>query len=54
MKQYNDILMRDLGLNPCRLGGGRVRELIGVYEPSAYAGIVDEWRKRRDRVLRPN
>ncbi|KAJ5202120.1 uncharacterized protein N7498_006783 [Penicillium cinerascens] len=51
---YNDILMRDLGLNPCRLGGGCVRELIGVYEPSAYAGIVDEWRKRRGRVLNSN
>ncbi|KAJ5090960.1 hypothetical protein N7532_009644 [Penicillium argentinense] len=43
--QYNDILMRDLGLNPHRLGGGFWRELTGVYEPSAYAGIVEEWRK---------
>lgn len=43
---YNDILMQDLGLNPHRLGGGRWRELTGVYQPSAYAGIVDEWRGR--------
>lgn len=43
--QYNDILMHDLGLNPYRLGGGFMKELTGVYEPSAYAGIVDEWRK---------
>ncbi|KAJ5572372.1 hypothetical protein N7535_006032 [Penicillium sp. DV-2018c] len=45
--QYNDILMRDLGLNPYRLGGGFYNELTGVYGPSAYAGIVDEWRKSR-------
>lgn len=45
--QYNDILMRDLGLNPHRLGGGFMRELTGVYEPSAYAGIVNEWRESR-------
>ncbi|KAJ5579650.1 uncharacterized protein N7459_005635 [Penicillium hispanicum] len=44
---YNDMLMRDLGLNPHRLGGGFMRELTGVYEPSVYAGIVDEWRTRR-------
>lgn len=42
---YNDMLLRDLGLNPYRLGGGKLQELTGVYEPSAYAGIVDEWRK---------
>ena len=46
-KKYNDMLMRDLGLNPHRLGGRLVKELTGVYEPSVYAGIVDEWRKRR-------
>jgi hypothetical protein len=45
---YNDILMQDLGLNPHRLGGGRWRELTGVYQPSAYAGIVDEWRGGRE------
>lgn len=45
---YNDVLMRDLGLNPYRLGGGRWRELTGVYEPSAYAGIVDEWREQTE------
>ena len=41
------MLMRDLGLNPYRLGGGFLKELTGFYEPSAYAGIVDEWRKKR-------
>ncbi|KAJ5895002.1 hypothetical protein N7495_006693 [Penicillium taxi] len=41
---YNDMLMQDLGLNPNRLGGGLKREMTGVYEPSVYAGIVDEWR----------
>ncbi|KAJ5142448.1 uncharacterized protein N7515_001235 [Penicillium bovifimosum] len=45
--QYNDMLMRDLGLNPYRLGGGFYTELTGVYGPSAYAGIVEEWRKSR-------
>ncbi|CAI7658941.1 unnamed protein product [Penicillium glandicola] len=45
--QYNDMLMRDLGLNPHRLGGGFYTELTGVYGPSAYAGIVDEWKKSR-------
>lgn len=44
------MLMRDLGLNPHRLGGGRWRELTGVYEPSVYAGIVDEWRKKQNDV----
>ncbi|KAJ5997885.1 hypothetical protein N7522_009545 [Penicillium canescens] len=44
---YNDLLMRDLGLNPYRLGGGFYTELTGVYKPSAYAGIVDEWKKSR-------
>ena len=39
--------MRDLGLNPHRLGGGLVRELTGVYEPSVYAGVVEEWRSNR-------
>lgn len=41
------MLMRDLGLNPYRLGGGVYTELTGVYKPSAYAGIVDEWKKSR-------
>jgi hypothetical protein len=41
------MLMRDLDLNPHRLGGGLLKELTGVYEPCAYAGIVDEWRKSR-------
>lgn len=46
---YNDVLMHDLGLNPHRLGGGRWRELTGVYQPSTYAGIVDEWRREQRR-----
>ncbi|KAJ5503732.1 hypothetical protein N7463_006606 [Penicillium fimorum] len=44
--QYNDMLLRDLGLNPHRLGGGFYTELTGVYGPSVYAGIVDEWKKK--------
>ncbi|CAI7592139.1 unnamed protein product [Penicillium palitans] len=44
--QYNDMLLRDLGLNPHRLGGGLYTELTGVYKPSVYAGIVDEWKSR--------
>ncbi|KAJ5788775.1 hypothetical protein N7457_003765 [Penicillium paradoxum] len=50
--QYNDMLMRDLGLNPYRLGGGLYTELTGVYGPSAYAGIVDEWRRSRGLVAK--
>jgi len=46
--------MRDLGLNPYRLGGGCIRELTGVYKPSAYAGIVEEWRKSQALVLNEN
>lgn len=42
------MLMRDLGLNPYRLGGGRLKELTGVYEPRVYAGIVEEWCIRRE------
>ncbi|KAJ6095434.1 hypothetical protein N7486_006180 [Penicillium sp. IBT 16267x] len=45
---YNDMLMRDLGLNPYRLGGGRLKELTGVYEPCVYAGIVEEWCIRQE------
>ncbi|KAJ5087382.1 hypothetical protein N7456_010998 [Penicillium angulare] len=45
---YNDLLLRDLGLNPYRLGGGLLKELIGVYEPRVYAGIVEEWMIRRE------
>ncbi|KAJ5646378.1 hypothetical protein N7490_002750 [Penicillium lividum] len=45
---YNDMLMRDLGLNPYRLGGGILKELTGVYEPRVYAGIVEEWLIRRE------
>lgn len=40
--------MRDLGLNPYRLGGGRLKELTGVYEPCVYAGIVEEWCIRQE------
>ncbi|PLN80192.1 hypothetical protein BDW42DRAFT_194625 [Aspergillus taichungensis] len=40
---YNDVLLRDLGLNPYRLGRGCLNELMGTYGPTAYAGIVDEW-----------
>ncbi|KAJ5732267.1 hypothetical protein N7493_003748 [Penicillium malachiteum] len=46
--EYNDMLLRDLGLNPHRLGGGKWREMTGVYEPRAYAGIVEEWLIRRE------
>ncbi|CAG8146561.1 unnamed protein product [Penicillium salamii] len=45
--QYNDMLLRDLGINPNRLGGGTYQELTGVYGPSAYKGIVDEWKQLR-------
>lgn len=41
--QYNDTLMRDLGLDPHRMGGGFWSEMNAVYGPSAYAGIADEW-----------
>ncbi|KAJ5448487.1 hypothetical protein N7445_003308 [Penicillium cf. griseofulvum] len=50
--QYNDTLLRDLGLNPHRLGGGFYTELTGVYGPSVYAGIVDEWKKGRSLAVR--
>lgn len=47
------MLLRDLGLSPNRLGGGVYRELTGVYGPSAYSGIVDEWRQlQRERNQR--
>ncbi|KAI9370421.1 hypothetical protein BJX61DRAFT_548963 [Aspergillus egyptiacus] len=41
--KYNDTLMNDLGLNPYRMGGRWWRELLAVYRPSSYAGIVEEW-----------
>lgn len=42
-RQYNDVLLRDLGLDPFRAGDTFWRELTAVYEPATYAGIVDEW-----------
>ncbi|KAJ0423561.1 hypothetical protein BJY00DRAFT_321686 [Aspergillus carlsbadensis] len=47
--KYNDRLMRDLGLNPYRMGGRRWKELLAVYGPSSYAGIVEEWMALRGR-----
>ncbi|PLB43432.1 hypothetical protein P170DRAFT_459815 [Aspergillus steynii IBT 23096] len=44
---YNDTLLRDLGLNPYRLGGSRWHELTGVYEPSSYGAIVRDYRSAR-------
>ncbi|KAJ6151427.1 hypothetical protein N7470_007024 [Penicillium chermesinum] len=45
--EYNDLLLRDLGINPNRLGGFCVKELTGVYQPSVYRGIVAEWLAKR-------
>lgn len=45
--QYNDMLLRDLGLSPYRMGGGFVNELTSVYTPKAYRGIVEEWKSTR-------
>ncbi|KAJ5146144.1 uncharacterized protein N7515_000708 [Penicillium bovifimosum] len=44
---YNDMLLRDLGLSPYRMGGGFVTELTSVYTPKAYRGIVEEWKSMR-------
>lgn len=41
--RFNDVLLRDLGLNPYRAGDTFWRELTAVYEPSTYAGIVEDW-----------
>ncbi|KAL2823771.1 hypothetical protein BDW59DRAFT_180455 [Aspergillus cavernicola] len=41
--KYNDMLMNDLGLDPYREGGRWWKELMAVYAPSSYAGIVEEW-----------
>ncbi|KAL4804746.1 hypothetical protein BDV18DRAFT_161835 [Aspergillus unguis] len=52
--QSNDILMRDVGLDPNRMGGGWWKEMTAVYGPSSYAGIVDEWmelQEKRDRQV---
>ncbi|KAL3491098.1 hypothetical protein BJX62DRAFT_225474 [Aspergillus germanicus] len=46
---YNDMLLRDLGLNPYRMGGRWWKELLAVYGPSSYAGIVEEWMALRGR-----
>ncbi|KAJ5775779.1 uncharacterized protein N7511_000790 [Penicillium nucicola] len=44
---YNDMLLRDLGLCPYRMGGGFFNELTSVYTPKAYRGIVEEWKTKR-------
>jgi hypothetical protein len=43
------MLLRDLGLNPYRMGGWWWKELLAVYGPSSYAGIVEEWMALRGR-----
>ncbi|KAL4951023.1 hypothetical protein BDW69DRAFT_196798 [Aspergillus filifer] len=49
---YNDQLMRDLGLNPYRTGGWCWKELMAVYGPRSYVGIVDEWMEKREGKIR--
>jgi hypothetical protein len=39
---YCDLLLKDLGLNHHRKGGG-FREVIEPYGPEDYAGVVEEW-----------
>lgn len=51
--KYCDTLLRDLGLNPWRksMGGNwwsRWRDLVGVYRPEDYAGIVGEWMEKNN------
>ncbi|KAF9890547.1 hypothetical protein FE257_005678 [Aspergillus nanangensis] len=41
--RYNDVLMRDLGLDPYRSGGGFWREFTAIYQPASYKGIVQEY-----------
>jgi hypothetical protein len=44
---YFDMLLRDLGLNGRRKGGG-VREVVSSYGPEDYRGLIEEWvRKER-------
>ncbi|KAL2857367.1 hypothetical protein BJY01DRAFT_231096 [Aspergillus pseudoustus] len=47
--KYNDTLLGDLGLNPYRMGGRWRKELLAVYGPSSYTGIVEEWMALRGR-----
>ncbi|KAL4793162.1 hypothetical protein BDV19DRAFT_380292 [Aspergillus venezuelensis] len=49
---YNDQLMQDLGLNPYRAGGWWWKELMAVYGPRSYAGIVEEWMEKRGGEIR--
>ncbi|KAN0099861.1 FAD/NAD(P)-binding domain containing protein [Hyaloscypha variabilis] len=45
--QYMSLLLRDLGLNDQRKGGGW-RELLEPYVSADFKGILDEWRRLHD------
>ncbi len=41
--QYMSMLLRDLGLNDLRKGGGW-REALSPYKSADFRGVLDEWR----------
>ncbi|KAL2065744.1 hypothetical protein VTL71DRAFT_3414 [Oculimacula yallundae] len=51
---YMSMLLRDLGLNPFRKGGGW-KELVSAYKSADWKGIVEEWmdKNRKDKVDGP-
>lgn len=44
---WNDVLMRDLGLDGCRKGGSWWREAFEPYRHEDYRGVVGEWLEKR-------
>lgn len=45
---YFDVLLRDLGLEARRKGGG-VREVVSSYGPEDWRGLVGEWVEKERR-----
>ncbi|KAH8667399.1 hypothetical protein BGZ60DRAFT_528702 [Tricladium varicosporioides] len=44
---YTSMLLRDMGINDLRKGGGW-RELLSPYRASDYKGILQEWKDKQD------
>jgi hypothetical protein len=45
-QQYNDILLKDMGLSPYRKLPNIFAEVFGRYGAADYAAIVDEYNKK--------
>ena len=52
-QQYNDILLKDLGLSPYRKLPNVPAEIFGRYGSADYKGVVEEYNRKRTRRTEP-